>query len=283
MKKAAKVFIWIGMIVQSVLIFPIIVGILALKRINEASTKSELQTLGILTIFFCNIIGGIFMLCISENELKSNEVFTNDLDQHLKSEPTIGNKTKVFTQISMFVIGLLLFACLTVSIIASNKYSGSPYVPLIFTICLIVLYVINTILYIKNSQHLKPANIVIFSIFTLISVSLVALSIVTNNYLAYKYNVPGYAENIYFYGDAWEYWIIFGISCAIVILSLLVLILNSIKNKTNKGENYTTNSKLHASQIEKELQELKRLYYSSNISEQEYNKMRESIIRKYVN
>ena len=58
MKKAAKVFIWIGMICQFFLIYPIIVGVIALQRLNEARRKEEIQTIGILTILFCNIISG---------------------------------------------------------------------------------------------------------------------------------------------------------------------------------------------------------------------------------
>lgn len=42
MKQTAKVFIWLGMIFQCVLIYPIVIGILALKKIDEAQSTDEL-------------------------------------------------------------------------------------------------------------------------------------------------------------------------------------------------------------------------------------------------
>ena len=72
MKTAAKVFIWIGMVIQFFLIFPIVVGALALNKLSTATKKEELQTMGILTIFLCSPLAGIFMLCIKDEELQGN-------------------------------------------------------------------------------------------------------------------------------------------------------------------------------------------------------------------
>ena len=69
MKTAAKVFIILGMIFQFYLIFPIIVGAIALKKIKTATKKSDLTVMAILTLFLCNTIGGILMFCIKEEEL----------------------------------------------------------------------------------------------------------------------------------------------------------------------------------------------------------------------
>ncbi len=69
MKTASKVFIWIGMVLTFYLIFPIVVGVLALTKIGEAKSKEELKTMGILTALFCSTLGGIFMLCIKDEEL----------------------------------------------------------------------------------------------------------------------------------------------------------------------------------------------------------------------
>lgn len=80
MKTAAKVFIIIGMIYSGLLIFPIIIGIFALKRIENASTKDELTTYGILVLIFVNLLGGIFMLCIKEEDLKQNQIDDNYYD-----------------------------------------------------------------------------------------------------------------------------------------------------------------------------------------------------------
>ena len=69
MKTLAKVFIIIGMIVQCYLIVPIIVGIFALKKLKTATKKSDLTVMAILTVIFCNVIGGILMFCIKEEDL----------------------------------------------------------------------------------------------------------------------------------------------------------------------------------------------------------------------
>ena len=69
MKTAAKVFIIIGMIIGFWMILPIIFGALSLGKINSATQKSELIGLGICTLIFCSVLGGIFMLCIPEEQL----------------------------------------------------------------------------------------------------------------------------------------------------------------------------------------------------------------------
>lgn len=69
MKTATKVFIIIGMICQFYLIVPLIVGILALKKLNTATKKSELTGMAIATLIFCNVIAGVIMLCMKDQDL----------------------------------------------------------------------------------------------------------------------------------------------------------------------------------------------------------------------
>ncbi len=69
MKTAAKVFIWIGMILGAIWIVPLVIGILSLVKLSQAKSKAELQILGILSVIFCSVLGGVFMLCIKEEEL----------------------------------------------------------------------------------------------------------------------------------------------------------------------------------------------------------------------
>ncbi len=70
MKTTIKVFIWIGMIFQFFLIFPIIVGVMALKKLDQAKTKEELTGMAIAVLLLVNVIAGILMLVISEKELQ---------------------------------------------------------------------------------------------------------------------------------------------------------------------------------------------------------------------
>lgn len=72
MKKAAKVFLIIGIICGGYLIFPIVLGIFALRSLNTAKSSEDLKVWGILSIFFVSTLGGIFMLCVKDEELADN-------------------------------------------------------------------------------------------------------------------------------------------------------------------------------------------------------------------
>ena len=55
MKKAVKLFIVIGIILGFPLILPLIVGIIALKKLDTATCKDDIKITAILTLLFCNI------------------------------------------------------------------------------------------------------------------------------------------------------------------------------------------------------------------------------------
>lgn len=93
MKTAAKIFIIIGCVLEFYLIFPIIICICACNKMDTAKHKTELTALGVVTLLFCSLLGGIFMLCIPDQELalNSDNSFTtigkntNDYLQNLKN------------------------------------------------------------------------------------------------------------------------------------------------------------------------------------------------------
>ena len=72
MKQAAKVFLIIGMVMFGALIVPIIIGVYAIKKLDTAKHKHELEDWAILSMIFVSLVGGILMLCISEDELAEN-------------------------------------------------------------------------------------------------------------------------------------------------------------------------------------------------------------------
>ena len=72
MKKAAKVFLIIGMVLSFYIVISIVFGIITIKRINRAHEKSELVGWGVVSILFVSVLGGIFTLCIRQEELDSN-------------------------------------------------------------------------------------------------------------------------------------------------------------------------------------------------------------------
>lgn len=76
MKTAAKVFIILGMIFGFYLIFPIIIGAITLKKLKTATKKDDVKTWGIISLIFCNIIGGILILCLKDSDFAPAEVAT---------------------------------------------------------------------------------------------------------------------------------------------------------------------------------------------------------------
>ena len=68
MELAAKIFTIIGMVTGVIAIIPVIVGFLALKKMKTATCKKDLTVMAVLNLIFCNMIGGILMLCLPESE-----------------------------------------------------------------------------------------------------------------------------------------------------------------------------------------------------------------------
>ena len=71
MKTAAKVYIYIGMIFGFFLIYPIVLGIKALKLLDSAQKKEELRNIGLLILLLGNPVAGIILLLI-DSDLNSN-------------------------------------------------------------------------------------------------------------------------------------------------------------------------------------------------------------------
>ena len=72
MKTAAKVFIIIGMIFQCWMILPLIFGGIAL---HQMKTKKPSTGMCVCVLLFCNLLGGIFLLCSKEEEYVQNPTF----------------------------------------------------------------------------------------------------------------------------------------------------------------------------------------------------------------
>lgn len=289
MKQSAKVFIWIGMILQFFLIYPIVVGVLALKKIDEAKLKEDLKTLGIFTLFFCSLIGGIFMLNIKDEELSNssnNTIIT-------KEEKVIENKeldkkekiVKIITQFGIYIICPLVVICLLFSISLVEVYEGVAGIPLILNICLLALFIPILIIYCINKQRLNETSAILLMIFSIISTALFILSIVTNYCFAYTietYSSWGsYTHTYNNFGNSWETWTIFGLAIAITTISIVVLILNLKTKQIGKSKTTHIVEIKKTSKIEIELNEITSLYANKVITEEEYKNLRTIIISKY--
>ena len=68
MKTVAKVFIILGMICGCFAILPLIFGGITLSKMKTATCKADMTVWGVLDIFFCGLIGGILVLCVSDEE-----------------------------------------------------------------------------------------------------------------------------------------------------------------------------------------------------------------------
>ena len=70
----AYALVWAMIIIMAVLTIGAIeiVGAFALKALGKAKQPSDLTAMGILTIIFCTIIGGILMLCIPQEDFKAS-------------------------------------------------------------------------------------------------------------------------------------------------------------------------------------------------------------------
>jgi len=69
MKTAAKVFLIFAMITEFILIFPIIVSAIALKKLKTANSVKELQAIAIVCIVTGQVVAGVLMLCMKDKDL----------------------------------------------------------------------------------------------------------------------------------------------------------------------------------------------------------------------
>ena len=73
MKTAAKIFTIIGMVCGALFIVPLVVGALALSKMKKATCKKDLTVWAILNLLFCNLIGGVLMLCLKDEDFAPAE------------------------------------------------------------------------------------------------------------------------------------------------------------------------------------------------------------------
>ena len=73
MKTAAKIFTIIGMVCGAITILPLIFGGLALSKMKKATCKKDLTLWAVLSIIFCNPIGGVLMLLLKDEDFAPAE------------------------------------------------------------------------------------------------------------------------------------------------------------------------------------------------------------------
>ncbi len=68
MKSFAKVLIILSMISCCWLVVPLIVGIIALNKINKATRPEDLKGIAIVVLLFCNFLAGILLLMLKPSD-----------------------------------------------------------------------------------------------------------------------------------------------------------------------------------------------------------------------
>lgn len=51
-------------------LIPSIVGLFSLKKLKTATSHDQLVGMGVVTLIFCSLVGGILMLCVQDSDLK---------------------------------------------------------------------------------------------------------------------------------------------------------------------------------------------------------------------
>lgn len=96
MKTASKVFLIIGMVFGAVLIFPIVLGILAYQKLDEAKNQEEIQLWAILSLLFVNIIAGILMLCLNDKDFEMNKKNIELKSENISSKDIFSRIDKLY-------------------------------------------------------------------------------------------------------------------------------------------------------------------------------------------
>ena len=93
MKTTSKVFIILGMVLGFLYIVPLVVGFIALDKLEKARKKDDLTVIAICTLLFCSTIAGILMLCMTDKDL--NNVGKNT-QNNVKTDDQIVEETDKF-------------------------------------------------------------------------------------------------------------------------------------------------------------------------------------------
>lgn len=286
MKKAAKAFIWIGMIFGFYMIYTIVVGVLALKKINRATTKAELQGIGIVTLFFCSFLGGIFMLCIDETDLAdskkregSEKYGRNSLNTPIvvgyeqimtetEQRALNGGNTAKATRVMMWMLLAFATVCFFLDIIITSLNINRPacaILALLSGISQMVAIVVPAWLYFANKQWLNKTRATVLAYLLLLQFLVIAMSSCLICYAVFDSGFDlGQRSLIVFT------LVLFSLS---IILTIVIL---SINHKIF----YKTKRAIIKSRLEIELEKIQNLLDKQVITPDEYRLMREKIIKE---
>jgi len=271
LKKTAKVFIWIGIVCQFFLIYPIIVGILSLQKLEEARKKDEILTIGIFTLLFCNLIAGIIMLTMTDRDLVQHSAVKSMKDvSHISYSPF----SLLHKIMSLSILGVVLMSYIF-SMIPLIHFADA-FIPFILNFVLIVASILLIIIAFSKKKNNK--------LFALVSCGIIGLSIATITLSILHCCGLALIDGSPF--DMPDLDILIGcIVCSGIIMIMAgILFFTSLKNKQNiiieKEEVREPTSNYG---IEAELEEVKSLFEKGLLNEEDYDLAKREIIKKYYN
>ena len=65
----SSILFFVYFLYMVLLCVPIVVGSIALKKLSDATCKQELTAIAIVTLILCNLVSGILMLCMKDEDL----------------------------------------------------------------------------------------------------------------------------------------------------------------------------------------------------------------------
>lgn len=83
-----RYFLVISIIMTVISVIALVVGSVSLYKLNTAKAKSELVAFGILTLLFVSLLGGIFMLCVKNEDLNAGRTISlNEISAPTQENP----------------------------------------------------------------------------------------------------------------------------------------------------------------------------------------------------
>lgn len=101
MKKLARGFIILSIVLGFWMIFPIVFGAIALRKLDSAKTPREIVGWGVVTLFFVSQVAGVLMLIMDEEDLQGKER-SAEKDKYFVERA--GSVTKVNTEKTAYEI-----------------------------------------------------------------------------------------------------------------------------------------------------------------------------------
>ena len=281
MKTAIKIAIWFGMITTWFLIFPVVIGIIALNKLDSVTSKEELKTIGILTLIFCSTLAGVLMLCLKNEDLELSSNTTRVIYKtkviETQSNPQTIKNLKMINILSITILVICGILSFVFALLPNCKYNSVGEVGVIAFIfsCVILFLLVIILITLSCCKFRHNIPTYILSIISLgLSIAVIVLSILATE----ECGIRSSSSFEYYY--AWEFWITFGCSCAVVAITSFTVILNLLMKKKTMPHK-VVKEKVVVNKMESELSEVNTLLKNKVITKEEYDRIRKLIISKY--